>query len=226
MTQKLILVGVGLFSEVALTYFTEAGDYDVIAFAEEEKYLVSRDEKVFNGRPVIPFEKASQTHSPSEYKMFVAVGSTQMNHIRARLYSDAIEQGYELVSYVHPGVRIWSNNTIGSNCFIFENNTIQPHTKIGNNVILWSGNHIGHHSVIRDHVFITSHVVVSGSCEIGEYCFIGVNATLIDGIKIGANCLVGAGALVKKDCLEEELLSPTRTKPREEGTRPRFFDYS
>jgi acyl-[acyl carrier protein]--UDP-N-acetylglucosamine O-acyltransferase len=30
------------------------------------------------------------------------------------------------------------------NCFILEDNTIQPHAQIGANVTLWSGNHVGH----------------------------------------------------------------------------------
>jgi len=85
---------------------------------------------------------------------------------------------------------------VGDNCFIFEDNTVQPFVTIGNNVTLWSGNHIGHHSVIHDHCFIASHVVVSGGVEIGEQCFIGVNATLRDHIRVGARCVIGAGALL------------------------------
>ncbi|WP_245213936.1 hypothetical protein [Rhodoferax sp. AJA081-3] len=64
-------------------------------------------------------------------------------------------------------------NEIGENCFILEDNTLQPFTKIGNNVILWSGNHIGHHGEIHDHVTFTSHVVMSGHCSIGPYSFLG-----------------------------------------------------
>ena len=52
----------------------------------------------------------------------------------------------------------------GDNCFILEDNTVQPFVTIGNNVTLWSGNHIGHDSVIEDDCFISSHVVVSGTC--------------------------------------------------------------
>jgi acyl-[acyl carrier protein]--UDP-N-acetylglucosamine O-acyltransferase len=70
-----------------------------------------------------------------------------------------------------------SKYPIGENCFIFEDNTIQPFVRIEDNVILWSGNHIGHHSTIKSHNFISSHVVVSGQCTIEPNCFIGVNST-------------------------------------------------
>ena len=55
---------------------------------------------------------------------------------------------------------------IGENCFIFEDNTIQPFVVVEDNVILWSGNHIGHHSVIKNHNFVSSHVVID---DYGHY---------------------------------------------------------
>ena len=224
MSEKLIIVGVGLFSEVALAYFTECSNYEVVAFAEEQGYVDNKSEKVFHGKPVIPFEESANYYSVSDHKMFIAVGNSRMNHVRARLFREAENQGFELISYVHPGVRLWESNKVGKNCFIFEDNTIQPYVSIGDNVILWSGNHIGHHTTIGNHVFITSHVVVSGSCSIGDYSFLGVNSTIIDGITVASNTLVGAGSLIKKNSCAEELFSPRRTLPSEEKTRPRFFN--
>ena len=107
--------------------------------------------------------------------------------------------GYELVSYVSSRCSFLSQHPPGDNCFILEDNTVQPFVKIGSNVTLWSGNHIGHDSIIGDHCFISSHVVVSGHVSVAEGCFIGVNATLRDSISIAEYTLIGAGALVIKD---------------------------
>jgi UDP-3-O-[3-hydroxymyristoyl] glucosamine N-acyltransferase len=104
--------------------------------------------------------------------------------------------------------------TCGDNCFILEDNTIQPFATIGNDVVMWSGNHIGHHSVIKDHVFITSHVVVSGACTIEPHCFLGVNATIRDETILARETLVGAGALILRDTKEFEV-----TKPRVHSRR-------
>ncbi|MEY2828985.1 MAG: hypothetical protein RIQ33_843, partial [Bacteroidota bacterium] len=87
----------------------------------------------------------------------------------------------------------------GDNCFIFEDNTIQPFVKIGSNVTLWSGNHIGHHSTIESHNFISSHVVISGHCIVESNCFLGVNATLAHKVKIASGTLLGAGVIISKD---------------------------
>src|SRR2546423_10208 len=72
------------------------------------------------------------------------------------------QQGYRFISYVSSHSTSFPGTSIGDNCFILEDNTIQPFVTIGNNVVMWSGNHIGHHSTIGDHVFIASHVVLSG----------------------------------------------------------------
>jgi acetyltransferase-like isoleucine patch superfamily enzyme len=122
-----------------------------------------------------------------------------MNRIRAQKYSEAKLMGYELISYISSKCSFLSQFNVGDNCFILEDNTIQPFVKIGSNVTLWSGNHIGHHSIIHDHNFISSHVVISGHCEIESNCFLGVNSTLANKVKIASGTLLGAGVVISKN---------------------------
>ena len=126
--------------------------------------------------------------------MFVAMSYAKMNAVRAEKYASDEGAGYRLVSYVSSRCTYLSQTPPGDNCFILEDNTIQPFVTIGNNVTLWSGNHIGHDSTIEDHCFITSHVVVSGYVRVGTRSFIGVNATLRNSITIAPQTLIGAGA--------------------------------
>ena len=144
--------------------------------------------------------------------MFIAIGYKNVNKLRAKIYTEAKGKGYELISYVNSKVTKWGDTEIGDNCFILEDQVIQPFVKIGSDVIIWSGNHIGHHSVIGDHCFITSHVVISGNVKIGPYCFIGINASLRDGITIARECVIGAGSLILRDTKEREVYT---TKPAE-----------
>jgi sugar O-acyltransferase (sialic acid O-acetyltransferase NeuD family) len=120
-----------------------------------------------------------------------------MNKNRERIYLEAKAKGYEFISYVSSKATTFGNE-IGENCFILEDNTIQPFTTIGNNVVLWSGNHIGHHGQIKDHVFFTSHVVMSGHCVIEPYCFFGVNSTIRDYLTIAEGTLVGMASAITK----------------------------
>jgi sugar O-acyltransferase (sialic acid O-acetyltransferase NeuD family) len=137
----------------------------------------------------------------------------QMNRLRAARYEEAKAWGYRFVSYVSSKATTWPGFTCGDNCFILEDNTIQPFVHIGNDVVMWSGNHIGHHSVIKDHVTITSQVVVSGHCTIGPYCFLGVNATIRDETVVAEGTLVGAGAVILRDTKKWELYKAEPTKP-------------
>ena len=116
--------------------------------------------------------------------MFVAISYAKMNAVRAEKYASMKAAGYRLVSYVSSRCSYLSLTPPGDNCFILEDNTVQPFVTIGNNVTLWSGNHIGHDATIEDHCFITSHVVVSGYVRVGTRSFIGVNATLRNSITI------------------------------------------
>lgn len=213
--EKLIIVGDSAFAEIAYEYFTHDSPYSVVAFSVEKDFI--KKEKLFE-LPVVPFEELQKKYPPQEYKIFVAIAYSQFNRIRERLYKEAKNKGYKIVSYVSSKAFVWKNVKIGENCFVFEDNTVQPFVKIGNNVVLWSGNHIGHHSIIKDNCFISSHVVVSGLCEVGKYSFLGVNATIIDNIKIADNCFIGAGATILKDTEEGKVYVGNPGKPLQKSS--------
>ena len=217
--EKLIIVGDTAFAQIAYEYFTYDSPYKVVAFSVERDYL--KKEELF-GLPVVPFEELEDLYDPKKYEVFVASTYTQLNRLRTRLYKAAKRKGFSAVSYVSSRAFVWRNVEIGENCFIFEDNTIQPFVKVGNNVIFWSGNHIGHHSVIKDNCFISSHVVVSGFCEVEEYCFLGVNASLSNNIKIAKNCLIGAGATILKDTEEGKVYVGNPAKPLEKSSFATF----
>lgn len=196
MKKSLIIFGTGDIAQLAHYYFSTDSDFEVIAFTVDSCYI---KEPNFCGLPVVAFENIISEYPPENNDLFVALSYSKINAVRKEKFLAAKEKGYKLVSFVSSRATVLNDGQIGENCFIFEDNTIQPFVRIGNNVTLWSGNHIGHHSVIHDHTFIASHVVVSGGVEIGDQCFVGVNATLRDHIKVGDRCVVGAGALLLED---------------------------
>jgi sugar O-acyltransferase (sialic acid O-acetyltransferase NeuD family) len=196
MKKSLVIFGTGDIAHLAHYYFGIDSEYETVAFTVDSEYIKG---PVFCGLPVIAFEELVLKYPPETHKLFIALSYSKLNSIRKQKYCAAQELGYEFASYISSRATILNEGMVGQNCFILEDNTVQPFVSIGNNVTLWSGNHIGHHSVIRDHSFVASHVVVSGGVEIGEQCFIGVNATLRDHIKVGDRCVVGAGAILLGD---------------------------
>lgn len=209
MKKPLVMFGSGDIAQLAHYYFSTDSNYEVVAFTVDANYI---KESEFCGLPVVAFEDVAKNYPPDSYVFFVALSYSKLNAVRKEKFLAAKEMGYKLVSFISSRATVLNEGRIGENCFIFEDNTIQPFVKIGNNVTLWSGNHIGHHSVIHDHTFVASHVVISGGVEIGEQCFVGVNATLRDHIKVGDRCVVGAGALLLADAAPEGVYIGTATE--------------
>lgn len=195
--KKVIIFGIADAAELSHFYFTNDSNYQVEAFSVDSAYLPA-DPK-FCGLPIVSFETVVDKYPPDEFAFFIALGYSSLNQIRKNKYLAVKELGYELASYVSSKATVLNDHNIGENCFILEDNTIQPFVSIGNNVTMWSGNHIGHHTRIGDHSFLASHIVVSGHVQIGESCFIGVNATFRDHIVVGEKCIIGAGALILSD---------------------------
>ena len=196
MVKKLVIIGVGETAELAYEYFTHDSKYEVVAFAVNEEFIV---QPMLNSLPVCALENIENAYPASAYEVFVAVSSGKLNRVRMQLYEELKGKGYKLASYISSQAFVWGNVEIGDNCFILENNVLQPFVKIGNNVTLWSGNHIGHRTVIGDSCFISSHCVISGFCEIGHASFLGVNCTVEDNVTIAKDNFIGAGALIQKN---------------------------
>ncbi|MFE2008518.1 acetyltransferase [Pseudomonas guariconensis] len=207
--KNLVIFGYGDIAELAHYYFSHDSDYRVVAFTVDAAYLQVTE---FCGLPVVAFEEVTALYPPESNDLFVALSYAKLNAVRKEKYLKAKELGYYLPSYVSSSAIVLNHGQIGENCFILEDNTVQPFVSIGNNITLWSGNHVGHHSIIMDHCFIASHVVISGGVEIEEQCFVGVNATLRDHIRIGKKSVIGAGALILSDVEPEGVYIGTTTE--------------
>ena len=193
---KIVIFGIQDFAELAHYYLENDSEHKVVAFCVNAQYLPA--ERTFRGLPVIAFEEIHEHFPPSDHKFFAPMAPAKMNRLRESVYKAIKAKGYGLISYVSSKATLFGN-PVGDNCFILEDNTIQPFTSIGNNVILWSGNHIGHHSVIKDHIMFTSHVVLSGHCVVENYCTLGVNATIRDGITLAEGTFVAMAASIIKN---------------------------
>jgi sugar O-acyltransferase (sialic acid O-acetyltransferase NeuD family) len=207
--RDLVIFGTGELAELAAFYFTHDSEHDVVGFTVDGAHL--REER-FLAKPVVPFESVAAAFPPDRVLFFVAVGYARINALRSEKVAAAKERGYVLTSYLSSRATVFSNFDLKENCFILEDNTIQPFVRVGANVTLWSGNHIGHHSTIEDNVFIASHVVVSGGVRVGNGSFVGVNVTIRDHLTIGHQCVLGAGALVLEDQPDFAVVAPRGTE--------------
>ncbi|EIO4105697.1 acetyltransferase [Vibrio vulnificus] len=212
--KKLVIIGSGEFAAIAFEYFTHDSEYEVCAFSVDREYLKGDE---YLGLPLVDRKELLELYPSKEYEAFVAIPASELNSLRERIYLETKSFGYTMATYISSRAFFWRNAKIGDNCFIFENNTVQPFVTIGNNVILWSGNHIGHQTEICDNVFVSSHVVISGYCKVGRNCFLGVNSTLNDHTEVPEFSILGSGSLVTKKLKEKERIyvgNPAKPFPR------------
>ena len=206
---SLLIFGAGEIAEVAHFYFTRDAGASVAAFTVDAAYL--REER-FCGLPVVPFAEAPRRFPAPAHDMFIAISYAKLNSVRAEKFAAAKSLGYRLRTYVSSRATVWPGFEPGENCFILEDNTIQPFVRVADNITLWSGNHIGHHARLASNCFITSQVVISGGVEVGENAFIGVNATIRDHLKIGARSVIGAGSVVLQDVPDDGVVAAAGTE--------------
>ena len=206
---KLVIFGAGDIARLAHHYFTTDTPHDVAGFVVDRAFRTADE---FLGLPLTDAEDATTRYPPDGHSMFVALSYAKMNRVRAAKYAEMKALGYRLASYVSSRCSYLAQTPPGENCFILEDNTVQPFVTIGNNVTLWSGNHVGHDAVIEDHCFVTSHVVISGYVRVGSRSFLGVNSTLRNSITLGEQTLVGAGAIIMKDTAAKSVYLPERAK--------------
>ncbi len=210
-SKKLLIFGTGTLGEIAGYYFQTDTNYDLLGYVDNAENVEKGS--LLREKPVIAWEESCEKYSSDEVVFFVAIGYRKTNSVRQMRYNQIKESGYRCASYISTRAAVLTER-IGENCFILENNVLQPFTEIGNNVTMWSGNHLGHHSIVEDNVFVASHAVISGKCRIGKNSFLGVNCCLHDGVEIGEKSVVGAGTVVTSSCEPRSIFSPTKIEPR------------
>lgn len=195
-SKKLVIFGAGEIGQLARFYFSKDSIYQVVAFTADDEFV---NADTFEGIALVPFSKIGEFFPSKEVEMYVALSYKKLNRIRCQKYEEAKKRGYKLASYICSKSVYWDDLYTGDNCFILENQTIQPTVKIGNNVMIWSGNHIGHGAIIEDHCYISSHVVISGHVVVGEGSFLGINSAIKDFVTIGPETFITMNAVVTKN---------------------------
>ena len=159
-----VIFGAGQIAEVAKTYIDAHGPIGSLASPSISAYLGA---ETFHGLPVVAWERLEQHFPPHSIALLGPLSYRRINEFRRDRHLEGKARGYRFASFVHPASHVYTAE-IGENCFILENNVIQPFVRIGDGVIIWSGNHVGHHAVIGDYCFLASQVGLGGGVQVGD----------------------------------------------------------
>lgn len=193
--EKLVIVGIGANSRLALSFVQSHKLFEVIGFAVNEQY---KERSEFCGLPVYSLEKLNEEIGETDFSVFVSLLWNHLNRDRRRVYEYCKEKGYRMTNLVSP-LAVVRSPLEGDNCWVHDHVVIQNDTKIGSDVAIMQGTLIGADAVVGDHCFFGAHAILAGGCTLGEQSFVGIRATVFDDTHIGKKCIIGACTAVKRN---------------------------
>ena len=189
---KYIIVGNSVYAHMLYEYVEEMEKGSVQAFTVEDKYI-SKPEML--GLPVISYEEIENYYSPEETKLFLAVGYTQMNEIKEKLFNMYKAKGYEFASYIHPSTVIAQDAELGEGNIFFEGSIVQRGCKIGSGNVFFVRTTIAHDCTIGDFNSFTC-VSLAGRVTVKNKCFFGMGSIVSEDVVIEEQAFVGANAYI------------------------------
>ena len=194
--EKLIIVGIGTNSRLALNFVQYHNLFNVIGFAVNKEYRMVSE---FQGYKVYDLDTLEETIGDKRnYSLFISLLWNHLNADRRKLYDYCKNKGYKLANLISP-LAIIRSEIKGDNCWIQDQVVIQNDTVIGSNVAIMAGALIGADCNVGSHCFLGAHSLLAGGCTLGEQSFIGLKATVFDDTTIGNKCIIGACTAVKRD---------------------------
>jgi UDP-N-acetylglucosamine acyltransferase len=98
--------------------------------------------------------------------------------------------------------------TVGANCQIRENVTINIGTEdgggittVGDDCFMMVGSHVGHDCHVGNHVMFANNAVIGGHCEIGDYVFLGGHAAVLQRVRVGESVMVAGYGGLREDVI-------------------------
>ncbi len=186
--ENIVIYGETEFAERIFSYIKFENVANVLAFTNA---CCFKKKESINGIPVVAFEELKDRFKGIEFGILIAVGYTQMNNIRKKIYQECVDAGYHISTYISSTATVYSNN-IGEGCIIMPRVYIGPNCNIGKGNIIASCTCLSHDNNIGDFNFISSNAIFGGHSTVCDNCFIGLGAVVRDGISIRNYSLIGS----------------------------------
>lgn len=195
--KKVIGLGAGGHAKMLIEIIQAVNGYEIVGLVDPNPALLHTQ---ISGINII----GDDTMLPKLYNQgikyaFIGLGAVENSLPRQRLYSKAKQQGFTIISALHPRAVISPSSEMGEGVTVMPGAIINVAVQVGENVIINTGAIVEHDCVIGDHVHIATGARLAGAVSVSTGAFIGAGATVIQGVTIGRNSVVGAGAVVVED---------------------------
>lgn len=191
--KKAIIFGVENFAKMLYQYLQDI-NVDVEAFCVDDEYY---KDNLFCEKEVVPFSKIKERFSSEKFDAYVAVGYTNMGHLRQQIFEKLHSLGYSTPNFIHPTANVSNRSVIAqSGNIIMENAIIGTMATIGEGNIIWPGANIGHNAVIGNWNTLSLNSVFCGFSRVENFCFCGANSCVRDECVVANETLIGANVFI------------------------------
>ncbi|NVO00996.1 MAG: acetyltransferase [Geobacteraceae bacterium] len=189
--KKIFVFGASGHAKVVIDIIERQGIYDIA-------FLID-DDPILRGANCYGYRVIGGKQQLLDYSInqgIVAIGS---NSARTAVAVWLKENGFHLVSAVHPSAELGRGVTVGVGTVIMAGAVVNSDTNINSNVIINTRASVDHDCVISESVHIAPGATLCGTVRVGAGCFICAGSTIIPNLTIGSNVIVGAGSTVIRD---------------------------
>lgn len=194
--KKILVIGTGGLAREFTAWFSK--DVQIIGYlsANQEEHLK------FN----LPGILYSGNITPSLVGTNLVAVAVSSSLIKAKVYKELSELGFEFPSFIHPSsivsdiVQIEEGVIIAPNCVVSANVRINKLSYIN----FCCG--IGHDAIIGNFVQINPGSQIGGFTTIGDSAIIGSGSTILQNLSIGNNAKVGSGSVVFSRVLDNSVV--------------------
>ena len=196
---KVVGVGAGGHAKILVELLQQTGKYELVGLTDMNR---ERWSTKLMGYPALGGDDVlADLYAKGIRVAFIGVGavSSDGTRLRAKLFRQVQQLGFDVVTLTHPQAAISPSARIGAGSVVMAGTVLSADVRLGDNVVIYSGTVMEHDSVIESHVHLSPGVTIAGGVTIQEGAFIGAGASVIQGVRVGRWATVGAGAVVLKD---------------------------
>ena len=162
----------------------------------------------------LPFASASKfISSPNELKLaltdithFVMCNGGDHGYARYKIANELKKLGLKPVEVISPYAILDDINNQGEGLQAMPGAVVHKFSSIGDQCIINTNSTVDHDCIIGNGVHIMGGASIAGQVEVGNFSTIGTNATILPNIKIGKFSYIGAGAVVNKNVNDYEVV--------------------
>jgi UDP-perosamine 4-acetyltransferase len=189
-----VIIGAGGQGRVVLDILRAEGRHNALGFLDADPTLAGT---TVGGLPVIG--RVNQFPRLKDQRIKGAIVAIGESRARRRYAQLILDNGFELISSIHPSAVVSPSASIGRNVVVAPAAIIGPEVQIDDSVIVNTGCIIEHECRIGQGAHICPGAAMAGRVNIGQGAFIGLGSRIIQCLSIGDDAIIGAGAVVISD---------------------------